>query len=102
MEAFVPEVATAQNRSRTADAERSLNLGARRADVHCTDRRRKRADMKQFACGDVVPGCQARFVCSTEEEILAEVAAHAAADHDLVTIPPELVEQVRGHILAMA
>ena len=29
--------------------------------------------MKQFACGDVVPGCDARFVCSTEEEILARL-----------------------------
>jgi predicted small metal-binding protein len=58
--------------------------------------------MKQFACGDVVHGCQARFVCSTEEEILAQVAAHAASAHGLVELSPELVDEVRGHILAMA
>ena len=54
--------------------------------------------MKQFACGDVVPGCDARFVCSSDEEILAEVAAHAAAVHGLTEVPPELVDQVVGRI----
>lgn len=58
--------------------------------------------MKQFACGDVVPGCDAKFVCSTEEEILAAVAAHAATAHGLTDVPPELVEQVRDRILAVA
>ncbi|HET8879559.1 MAG TPA: DUF1059 domain-containing protein, partial [Arthrobacter sp.] len=33
--------------------------------------------MKSFACGDVVPGCEARWVCSTEDEILVQVGAHA-------------------------
>jgi predicted small metal-binding protein len=58
--------------------------------------------MKQFACGDVVPGCDAKFVCSTDEEILALVAEHAASAHGLTAVPPELGEQVRGHILAVA
>lgn len=54
--------------------------------------------MKQFACGDVVPGCDARWVCSSEEEILARVAAHACQDHGLTTIPDELVSAVRERI----
>jgi predicted small metal-binding protein len=54
--------------------------------------------MKQFACGDVVPGCDARWVCSNEDQILAEVAAHAAEVHGLTEIPAELVEQVRDRI----
>jgi predicted small metal-binding protein len=54
--------------------------------------------MKQFACGDVVPGCEARWVCSDDEELLAMVAAHARDDHSLVEIPAELVEQVKSRI----
>ncbi len=54
--------------------------------------------MKAFACGDVVPGCEARWVCSSEEEILAAVAGHACADHGLSDVPASLVEQVRGRI----
>lgn len=55
--------------------------------------------MKSFACGDVVPGCDATFVCSSEDEILARVAHHARVDHGLTDIPAELVDQVRSRIL---
>ncbi|HEX4493730.1 MAG TPA: DUF1059 domain-containing protein [Acidimicrobiia bacterium] len=58
--------------------------------------------MKQFACGDVVPGCDAKFVCSSDEEILARVAEHAATAHGISEVPAELVDQVRSHILAVA
>jgi predicted small metal-binding protein len=56
--------------------------------------------MKTFACGDVVPGCDARFVCDTEDDVLAEVALHAGQRHGLTEVPPELVVQVRSHIVA--
>ncbi|WP_105033175.1 DUF1059 domain-containing protein [Arthrobacter ruber] len=56
--------------------------------------------MKAFACGDVVPGCDARWVCSTDDEILAAVGAHAASAHGLTDITPELVGAVRGSIVA--
>lgn len=55
--------------------------------------------MKSFACGDVVPGCEARWVCSTEDEVLAGVGAHAAAVHGLTEVPAELVESVRRAIV---
>jgi len=55
--------------------------------------------MKTFACGDVVPGCEARWVCSSEDEVLAQVAQHAAEAHGLTEIPAELVVQVRARIL---
>ena len=55
--------------------------------------------MKRFACGDVVPGCDATFVCSDDDEVLAEVARHAARDHGLTEVPAELVEQVRSRIV---
>ncbi|MEI4279794.1 DUF1059 domain-containing protein [Klenkia terrae] len=58
--------------------------------------------MKSFACGDVVPGCGRAFTADDEDGILAQVAAHAAADHGLVDVPPALVAQVRARITAAA
>ena len=54
--------------------------------------------MKQFCCGDVVPGCKAVFREPTEEAILNAVARHARVDHAIVHIPVELIAQVRSHI----
>jgi predicted small metal-binding protein len=54
--------------------------------------------MKSFACGDVVPGCEARWVCSTEDEILVAVAAHAASDHGVDQVSPSMAEAVRAAI----
>ena len=54
--------------------------------------------MKSFACGDVVPGCEARWVCSTEDEILVQVGAHAASVHGLTELPYELVSSVQKSI----
>ena len=52
--------------------------------------------MKTFACGDVIPGCGARFSAADEDGIFAQVAGHAAADHGVTDITPELVQAVRG------
>ena len=54
--------------------------------------------MKEFSCGDVVPGCSARFTARTTDEILAAVATHARDDHGLADIPDELVQQVKSNI----
>jgi predicted small metal-binding protein len=56
--------------------------------------------MKRFACGDVVPGCDAIFVCDSEDEILVQVAQHAAAVHGLTEVPEALAVQVRERIAA--
>jgi predicted small metal-binding protein len=56
--------------------------------------------MKQFSCGDVVPGCRRTFHGADDDAILTAVAAHAHDDHGLTEIPAALVEQVRGLILA--
>ena len=53
--------------------------------------------MKQFACGDVVPGCTTTFR-GTDDEILSAVAQHARTDHGLASIPDELVTAVRSNI----
>jgi predicted small metal-binding protein len=54
--------------------------------------------MKAFACGDVVPGCDARWVCSTEDEILTNVASHAREIHGIAVLPFDLELQVRDRI----
>ncbi|WP_017936259.1 DUF1059 domain-containing protein [Nocardioides sp. Iso805N] len=58
--------------------------------------------MKQFACGDVVPDCDVAFAGATDDDILAAVAVHATRDHGLVTVPSELVDQVRASIREVA
>jgi predicted small metal-binding protein len=58
--------------------------------------------MKSFACGDVVPGCEAHWVCDTEDDVLHAVAMHARADHGLVEVPAELVGAVRRAIRDVA
>ena len=58
--------------------------------------------MKSFACGDVVPGCEAKWVCSTEDEILVKVAAHAASAHGLVELPSDVVQSVHKAIVPVS
>ncbi len=56
--------------------------------------------MKQFACGAVVPGCQAVFRATDDAGILAQVAEHARRDHGLEAVPAEVVDAVRRNIVA--
>lgn len=58
--------------------------------------------MKQFCCGDVVPGCKAVFRGEDESQILSAVAAHARADHGMENIPNEVVLRVRSLIREVA
>ena len=58
--------------------------------------------MKSFACGDVVPGCEAKWVCSTEDEILVNVAVHAASAHGLVDLPADVVQSVHKAIVPVS
>lgn len=54
--------------------------------------------MKQFACGDVVPGCQATFTGDSDDAIVDQVAAHAREDHGMAEVPDEVVADVRSKI----
>ena len=54
--------------------------------------------MKQFACGDVVPGCGATFTGADDEQILGLVGRHAHHDHGLTEVSDELVAAVKSHI----
>ena len=53
---------------------------------------------KHIACNDVVPGCAFTASASTEEELLKKVAEHAAHDHRLTKVPPELTAKVKAAI----
>ena len=57
--------------------------------------------MKSFACGDVVPGCDARFVCKSDDEILVQVASHAADRHGMSEVPAAVVDSVRSYIVSV-
>jgi predicted small metal-binding protein len=54
--------------------------------------------MKQFACGDIVPGCTAKYQLNTEEDILAAVAEHAREAHGLTEVPEAMIAEVRSRI----
>jgi predicted small metal-binding protein len=77
--------------------------GISRADR--VDSRKKEYDMpdrnpksKQFACGQIVPDCAFTADAATEEELLQHVAAHAAHDHGITELTPDLVERVKSAI----
>jgi predicted small metal-binding protein len=58
--------------------------------------------MKSFACGDVVPGCTASWVSSTDDEILVLVAQHARAVHGIPAVTPELTASITDRIVAVS
>ena len=60
--------------------------------------RRRGANVKQFACNVLVPGCEAHFEGESEEEILKHVAVHARDEHGLDEVPPEIEDQIRAAI----
>ena len=53
---------------------------------------------KHIACGDVVPGCSFTASAATEEELVKKVVAHAARDHGVTEITPELAAKVQAAI----
>ena len=55
--------------------------------------------MKQFACGDVVPGCDVHWAYESDLELMRDVADHAAEVHGIEEVTPDLVAQVRSRIL---
>jgi predicted small metal-binding protein len=57
--------------------------------------------MKLFRCGDVVPGCDAEFRHSTEDELLNAIAFHDHEVHGLSEISPELLSRVRAVVVTV-
>ena len=57
--------------------------------------------MKQFACGDVVPGCDATFTAETDDAIVVAVRGHAAEVHGISELPRSILAQVVDGIRAL-
>jgi predicted small metal-binding protein len=53
---------------------------------------------KHVACNDVVAGCQFTAQADTEQELLEAVKAHAAKDHGVKEVTPELAAKVKAAI----
>jgi len=54
--------------------------------------------MKEFRCGELVPGCGATFEGASDDEILEQVAAHARDEHGMDEVPAEVVDKVLASI----
>lgn len=53
---------------------------------------------KHIACAAIVPDCPFTASAATEEELLNKVVAHAAHDHGITEVTPELASKVRAAI----
>jgi predicted small metal-binding protein len=53
---------------------------------------------KYIACAAIVPECPFTASAATEEELLQKVAAHAAHDHGITEVTPELAAKVKAAI----
>ena len=54
--------------------------------------------MKQFKCGDVVPGCQWVKRSEDEKELFEAIHSHARDAHGMDEVPPEVVDAIHGVI----
>jgi predicted small metal-binding protein len=54
--------------------------------------------VKEFKCGDVVPGCPAVFEAETDGAIFDQIQEHARDEHGMDKVPPEVVEEIRARI----
>ena len=55
-------------------------------------------DAKHIACAEIVPDCPFTASAATEEELMKKVSAHAARDHGITEVTPELAAKVRAAI----
>jgi predicted small metal-binding protein len=53
---------------------------------------------KHIACDDLMKGCKFTASAKTEEELLQKVAEHAAKEHGIQEVTPELAAQVKAVI----
>jgi len=56
----------------------------------------------KLACGDVMPGCSARFEDDSQEALLDQVAAHAASAHGITEITPDVLRAVESKVVVAA
>ena len=51
-----------------------------------------------IACASIVPECPFTASAATEAELMKIVAAHAAHDHEITEVSPELAAKVKAAI----
>lgn len=51
--------------------------------------------MKEFCCGDVVPGCTAVFHGANEQELFSKIGVHAHRDHGIREVSDDLIAKIR-------
>ena len=56
----------------------------------------------KLACGDVMPGCSARFESNDRGDLLGQVAHHAASAHGITEITPDILRSVESKIVVAA
>jgi predicted small metal-binding protein len=56
----------------------------------------------KLACGDVKPGCSARFETNDRDQLLAQVGGHAAEAHGITEITPDILAAVEDKIVVAA
>jgi len=54
--------------------------------------------MKEFRCGELVPGCEAAFEGESDSAILQLVESHARDEHGMDEVPPEVVDKILASI----
>ena len=54
--------------------------------------------MLSFKCKDVGLDCQWEAMAETEDELMQKIAEHAAEEHDMNAIPPDMMAKVKEAI----
>jgi predicted small metal-binding protein len=52
----------------------------------------------KLACGDVMPGCTARFESNDRSQLMEQVGAHAAHAHGITEVTPAVRQAIDGAI----
>jgi len=56
----------------------------------------------KLACGDVMPGCAARFESSSRDDLVGQVASHAASAHGITSMTPDVLAIIDSNISTAA
>jgi predicted small metal-binding protein len=55
-------------------------------------------DAVHISCAEIMPGCSFTASAATEEELLKKVVDHAARDHGITNLTPEMAAKVKAAI----
>ena len=53
---------------------------------------------KILNCADVAPGCDFEIRGESEHDVLRKAAEHAKAEHQMESIPPEMLSKIKNAI----